>query len=95
MSVYANLSIEEREQLNREILERDKKCVLCKSRHNLDVHEIIPRSAFGSKTMHICFSPKNRVALCRQCHSTAHTKEVREKLLQYIDNTYKGKEENA
>lgn len=85
------ISIEEIQQSNREILGRDKKCVLCGSRRNLDVHEINPRSAFGSKTIHLAFEPKNRVALCRTCHSTAHTKAIRLKLLEYIEKTYKGK----
>lgn len=60
-----------------EILDRDKECVLCKVKSNLQIHEIKPRSAFGSKTIQMCFEPSNRVTLCVNCHMSAHTKSVR------------------
>ena len=79
--VYRNVT-EDMQQLNREIIERDGRCVLCNSRRNLDVHEIIPRSAFGSKRMSLCLMPFNRVTICRQCHEKAHSRQIREKLIE-------------
>lgn len=86
-NVYRNVA-EDMLQQNRDILERDGKCVLCMSRSNLEVHEIEPRSAFGSKTMHLCLSPRNRVTLCRTCHTTAHTRLIRNRLKQIIKDIY-------
>ena len=86
-NVYRNVT-EDLQQQNRDILERDGKCVLCMSRSNLEVHEIEPRSAFGSKTMHLCLSPQNRVTLCRTCHATAHTRLIRNQLKRVIKEIY-------
>lgn len=71
-----------------EILDRDRKCMLCGATHNLEVHEIVPRSAFGSRTMYKCFSPENRITLCYVCHSTAHTREVKAKLKLIMKTMY-------
>lgn len=73
------------EQQNRDVIERDKGCVICGVSKNLDVHEIIPRSAFGSKRMHLCFTMENRVTLCREHHAQAHTKEFRAKLISIME----------
>lgn len=89
---YRNVEIDI-EQQNIEIMERDNGCVICGSRRNLDVHEIEPRSKFGSKRMHLCFVPENRVTLCREHHTLAHTKAMREQLKQYIEKLTSGKEQ--
>lgn len=91
--VYRNVEIDIRKQ-NSEIIERDKGCVICGAQKHLDVHEIIPRSAFGSKTMHLCFVPENRVTLCRFHHEQAHTREVRKQLQEYIRNLQNEKHES-
>lgn len=76
MGVYKNIKNID----NSLIIERDKECVLCGAKYNLQVHEIKPRSMFGSKTIHLCFIPENRITLCAQCHSIAHTRRIRQQL---------------
>lgn len=55
-------------------------CVLCGQR-GVHIHEIIPRSFFGKVIIWQCFDEKNRVSLCPECHSSAHTKEARVRLI--------------
>lgn len=81
------------------VLTRDDfKCILC-DRKGVQVHEIIPRSAFGKKTMHKCYETKNRVCLCPDCHEKAHTVATRKQLLslmatkfgyEYTEQFYQG-----
>lgn len=73
-----------------EILDRDRQCMLCGAVSNLEVHEIVPRSAFGSRRMHLCFAPENRITLCQSCHTTAHTRVVKERLKLIMKTMYKG-----
>ena len=75
-------------QTRGKIYERDKfNCVVC-GKNGVQVHEIIPRSAFGKSTMHQCYEEKNRVCLCPSCHSEAHTIEYRSKLLSLMKEKY-------
>lgn len=71
-----------------EVWERDKgRCVLChKPAH--DVHEIVPRSAFGYDKSELLFSVKNRVCLCRDCHNLAHSYDQRRELILTMRMTY-------
>ena len=57
----------ERDSRYRVILRDNGRCQKCGG-SAVDVHEIVSRAAFGTATMHICFSDKNRVCLCRRCH---------------------------
>lgn len=58
------------------VLIRDKyQCFLCE-RKGVQVHEIIPRSAAQRGFI---YSEKNRVSLCPECHSKAHTRTERTK----------------
>jgi len=62
--------IEELEWQTRDIVvQRDGgKCRRCGVRGG-EVHEVVSRSAWGSKKLDICFDPKNRVLLCPDCHT--------------------------
>lgn len=46
-------------------------CFVCGCKA-VDIHHIIPRSKFGSKTKHIQDALNNLVALCRTHHELAH-----------------------
>lgn len=71
-----------------EVLERDRfGCFLC-GKNGVHVHEIVPRSAFGRSTMHICYSVKNRVCLCPEHHGPAHTIEQRRLLIALMKTRY-------
>jgi 5-methylcytosine-specific restriction endonuclease McrA len=55
-------------QTRAKVIRRDKgRCVIC-GRVAHDIHEIVSRSKFGTRTMNICFSERNRVCLCRKHH---------------------------
>jgi hypothetical protein len=59
----------EKADSDHEVRNRDyHSCVLCE-RNATEIHELISRSRFGSAEMDICFSPRNRVTLCRLCHT--------------------------
>ena len=67
---------------------RDKgRCVDCGARvvyrHSPSeaVHEIIPRSQFGNKTMGRCFRLGNMCLLCPKCHADAANQASRYRLL--------------
>jgi len=38
----------------------------------IDIHHVIPRSKFGSKTKNKQDNIENLIALCRKCHNLAH-----------------------
>jgi len=46
-------------------------CEICNSKA-VDIHHIIPRSKFGSKTKDEQDKIENLIALCRNCHNEAH-----------------------
>ncbi|MEW6047901.1 MAG: RNA-guided endonuclease IscB [Bacillota bacterium] len=48
------------------VLNRDRACVLCGSAERLQRHHLVPRAKGGSDT------PRNQVALCRECHRRLH-----------------------
>lgn len=52
------------------------KCVLC-GKKGVQIHEIVPRSFFGTSTAWLCFAEKNRISLCPKCHEDGHTVEGR------------------
>lgn len=70
------------------VLAREEhRCFICYKK-GVDVHEIVPRSAFGKSKKHILFSEKNRVCLCREHHKTAHTFEMRQYLIKMLSTAY-------
>lgn len=77
-----------RKEIAKEVIRRDRGvCLVCKKSGN-DVHEILPRSAFGRSRMDQCLSMENSVLLCRSCHSGAHTRRQRSFLLGLLEETY-------
>lgn len=46
-------------------------CEVCGVMAN-DIHHIIPRSKFGTKTKHLQDDVSNLIALCRKHHEDAH-----------------------
>jgi len=46
-------------------------CEVCE-RQAIDIHHIIKRSKFGSKTKHLRDVIENLIAVCRNCHERAH-----------------------
>jgi hypothetical protein len=70
------------------VLKRDNfQCVLCE-KVGVQVHEIIPRSAFGKRSMQMCYEERNRVCLCPECHAYAHTTEMRKRLFAVMIQKY-------
>lgn len=67
---------------------RDRYRCVVTGKTGVQVHEIIPRSAFGKKTLHKCFHEKNRVCLSPQEHEKAHTVEYRKMLLKLMQEKY-------
>jgi len=84
---YTPEVIEYERQTKAATLQRDKRCVLCRALP-VQVHEIIPRSHFGVKSMERCFDIKNRICLCPNCHQDAANPESRRKLLAYLEQTF-------
>jgi SAM-dependent methyltransferase len=62
-------------------------CVVC-GKTGVHIHEIVPRSAFGKRTMQLCFDERNRVCLCPKHHEEAHTVEMRKSLLALLKEKY-------
>ncbi len=60
------------------VIERDDHlCIYC-GRLGKNVHEIIPRSAFGKHGRQVCFEVKNRCVVCVKCHALCHNWEWRQ-----------------
>lgn len=75
-------------QTHGEVLTRDNyRCIVCGVK-GVEVHEIVPRSALGKKKSNLLFNEKNRVCLCREHHSMAHTKEWRVYLIGLLKQLY-------
>lgn len=70
------------------VYERDRFCCFICGKSGVQVHEIVPRSAFGRSTMDICFSLENRVCLCPEHHGEAHTVAMRRKLIDLMSKRY-------
>jgi len=58
-------------------------CEVCQCRA-VDIHHIIPRSKFGSKTKRIQDDIYNLIALCRECHDLAHAEVLTKVMLQNV-----------
>lgn len=65
-------------------------CEVCQSQV-IDVHHIIFRSKFGSKTKHVQDSIENLIGLCRICHDKAHNGTYDKDYLKEIHNAFMGK----
>ena len=52
--------------------------------HAVDIHHVIPRSKFGTKTKHIQDDIGNLVALCRKHHEEAHSRDMKSELFEII-----------
>jgi 5-methylcytosine-specific restriction endonuclease McrA len=64
-----------------EVVERDGgKCQMC-GRAGQEVHEIIPRSRWSSRTVAAAFELRNMVCLCRMCHAKAASRQQRMAML--------------
>lgn len=50
-------------------------CEVCGS-PAIDIHHVIPRSKFGSKTKHLQDSIGNLIGLCRKHHEDAHSNKI-------------------
>lgn len=90
--VKANSKKEISELLDRssriDVLTRDNySCFLC-GKSGVQVHEIIPKSAFGKSQLDKCFEPKNRVCLCPEHHGPAHTKDARTLLISLMSRRF-------
>lgn len=59
-------------------------CEMCGSVAT-DIHHVIFRSKFGSKTKHERDAPNNLIALCRTCHDKAHGPEAQQYKLIFIE----------
>ena len=70
------------------VIDRDEGlCVLCGKVAN-DVHEILPKSHWGTKFLHRCYQLKNRVCLCRECHANSHTRAKRTEILRLLQERH-------
>jgi len=64
------------------VIRRDKRCVICNSIKNRQVHHKNSASYFTDER----FIPENGVCLCRECHTDFHTnfkRSFREKCTEY------------
>ena len=52
------------------------------------VHEIVPRSRFGHKTMTACYHPRNMCVLCLKCHEKAQSPAARRRLIGIMGARY-------
>jgi 5-methylcytosine-specific restriction endonuclease McrA len=63
-------------------------CEVCNykglTRIAVDIHHILPRSKFGSKTKNIQDRIDNLIALCRDCHNLAHAEQMSKLYLKSI-----------
>ena len=63
------------------------RCIRCGALAD-DVHEIFPRSHFGPQRRKELFDIRNRVCLCRKCHSAVHNNVGRGELLHRLKTLY-------
>jgi len=67
---------------------RDKgRCLNC-GEPATEVHEIIPRSMAGNRTMERIFRIDNMCCICRQCHAKAANQKMRFRLLTEMQRRY-------
>jgi SAM-dependent methyltransferase len=67
---------------------RDKFTCFVTGKKGIQVHEIVPRSAFGKRTMHLCFEERNLVCLCPEEHEKAHTVAYRKMLIKMMQERH-------
>ena len=58
-------------QWRKSVIDRDKKCVICGSKDNLQAHHIQSFSEFPLLRFHI----ENGITMCERCHKSYHRKE--------------------
>jgi len=88
MSKFRDQSIDKDRETRYTVLTREQyRCFICE-RTNVEVHEVIPRSRFGLTGIDVLFDVKNRVALCREHHSEAHTRAYRIFLLSLLKEKF-------
>jgi len=63
------------------------RCVLCGS-PDVECHECIPRSAFGSKTKDACYQERNMICICQECHGKVHNPAGRRMLFGRLAERY-------
>ena len=86
--------LEQYDAIKAQVAERDHSlCVRCL--HNdgqyvkaWDVAHIVPRSAFGVKTVHLKHQEKNLCCLCRPCHKATETFNGRVELLNILQELH-------
>jgi len=62
-------------------------CEVCGNKA-VDIHHIMPRSKFGSKTKHIQDAIENIIGLCRECHDKAHNEDLSKEYLKEIHQAF-------
>lgn len=62
-------------------------CEVCGNKA-VDIHHIMPRSKFGSKTKHIQDAIENLIGLCRECHDKAHNETFSKDYLKEIHQAF-------
>jgi 5-methylcytosine-specific restriction endonuclease McrA len=67
-----------------EVLNRDKKCVLCSKPIDLQLHHVLTR---GMSRLNIN-NPKICVMLCYSCHQKATNRTIKKRLKDYLVNVY-------
>lgn len=65
-------------------------CEVCQC-HLTDIHHVVPRSKFGSKTKDQQDKIENLIGLCRPCHDKAHDGTYSKEYLTEIHNAFMGK----
>ena len=73
-------------KLRAEIMQRDKQCIICGSKHNLTISHFISKGRGGMAI------PENLTVLCMLCHheldNGKNTLEVRKLVKAYLDKLY-------
>jgi len=76
------------------VIERDRVCFDCGTGDQLELHHIIARSAFGKHNREQCWTEKNMIMLCADCHrlkdkqAGSHTHAARVRHLQRMQAWY-------
>ena len=77
-----------------DVISRDGHCVECHGYVGLELHHIVPRSHFGRKNKAECWTPRNMLMLCPDCHrlkdkqAGAHTHEARVRHIALLAERY-------
>lgn len=70
--------------VRQEVLVRDRRCVICGSMHQIEIHHLVERSRLGMGV------DNNLVSLCRQCHRDIHNGDTGKKtfIRNYLERLY-------